>query len=108
MHRWFKGQLPSAATTRQGGLKLYIKRAEAPTLVLQSKNKQHFNARVLIETRSKAITVPSIAVQRGPKGLYVWEVRADSIARMRPIAIGPMTDDLRYSPRNSQPLRPVA
>ena len=29
----FKGQLPSAATARQGGLKLYIKRAEAPTLV---------------------------------------------------------------------------
>jgi membrane fusion protein, multidrug efflux system len=52
------------------------------------------NARVLIETRRNAITVPSIAVQRGPKGLYVWEVRADSIARMRPIAIGPMTDDL--------------
>ena len=47
----FKGQLPSAATTRQGGLKLYIKRAEAPTLVLQSKNKQHCRLALILEFR---------------------------------------------------------
>jgi multidrug efflux system membrane fusion protein len=52
------------------------------------------NARVLIETRSRATTVPSAAVQRGPQGLFVWGIGADDSVQMRPITLGPPTDDL--------------
>jgi multidrug efflux system membrane fusion protein len=52
------------------------------------------NARVLMETRSGATTVPAVAVQRGPQGLFVWAVGADDTVKMRPIAVGPPTDDL--------------
>jgi membrane fusion protein, multidrug efflux system len=52
------------------------------------------NARVLIETRSRATTVPSAAVQRGPQGLFVWGIGADDTVQMRPVTVGPPTDDL--------------
>lgn len=39
---------------------------------------QFVNARLLIETRPGAITVPSAAVQRGLNGLYVFTVKPDA------------------------------
>ena len=50
------------------------------------------NARVLLETRPDAITVPSVAVQRGPQ--FVWALAADNTVQMRPIAVGPPADDV--------------
>jgi multidrug efflux system membrane fusion protein len=52
------------------------------------------NARVLLETRRGAVTVPSVAVQRGPQGLFVWALGPDDTVQMRPIAVGPLTADL--------------
>ena len=52
------------------------------------------NARVLLETRPDAVTLPSVAVQRGPQGLFVWGIGADNAAQMRPITVGPPTDDV--------------
>lgn len=52
------------------------------------------NARVLFETRAAATTVPSVAVQRGPQGLFVWGIGADNAAQMRPITVGPPADDV--------------
>jgi membrane fusion protein, multidrug efflux system len=52
------------------------------------------NARVLIDTQHDALVVPSVAVQRGPKGLFAWVVSADGAAQMRPIVAGPATGDL--------------
>jgi hypothetical protein len=52
------------------------------------------NARVLLETRPDAITVPSVAVQRGPQGLFVWALAADNAVQMQPIAVGPPADDV--------------
>ena len=39
------------------------------------------NARVLLETRSNVVVVPSAAVQRGPQGLFVWIVTANNTGR---------------------------
>ena len=36
------------------------------------------NARVLLDTRSAAVVVPSAAVQRGPQGLFAWTVTANN------------------------------
>jgi multidrug efflux system membrane fusion protein len=52
------------------------------------------NARLLLETRSNAVVVPPTAVQRGPNGLFAWIVTAKDTAAVRPIAVGPMTDDM--------------
>jgi multidrug efflux system membrane fusion protein len=52
------------------------------------------NARLLVETRSGALVVPSGAVQRGPDGLYAWVVDDKNVAQMRKIEVGPSTGDL--------------
>jgi multidrug efflux system membrane fusion protein len=52
------------------------------------------NARLLLETRSNAIVVPSTAVQRGPQGLYTWFVTPNNTAAVRQIRVGPIAGDL--------------
>jgi multidrug efflux system membrane fusion protein len=52
------------------------------------------NARLLLETRSNALVVPSSAVQRGPQGLTAWIVTEKNTAEMRKIAVGPTTGPL--------------
>jgi multidrug efflux system membrane fusion protein len=52
------------------------------------------NARVLVDTRSKAVVVPSAAVQRGPNGLFIWTVAANDTAEPRAIEVGPRTEKL--------------
>ena len=41
--------------------------------------------RILITTQKNAVTVPAVAVQRGPDGFYVWVVKPDKTAEQRPI-----------------------
>jgi membrane fusion protein, multidrug efflux system len=43
------------------------------------------NARLLVETRQNALTVPSAAVQQGPNGSYVYVVGNDNAVSIRPI-----------------------
>jgi len=52
------------------------------------------NARVLLETRSNAVVVPSAAIQRGPNGLFIWTVTGKDVAEPRPIETGPTYDNL--------------
>jgi multidrug efflux system membrane fusion protein len=43
------------------------------------------HSRILITTRKDAVTIPPVAVQRGPDGLYVWVINSDNNAEQRPI-----------------------
>jgi membrane fusion protein, multidrug efflux system len=52
------------------------------------------NARVLLETRSNTVVVPSAAVQRGPNGLFVWTVAANDVVEPHPIEVGPTSGTL--------------
>jgi multidrug efflux system membrane fusion protein len=52
------------------------------------------NARLLLETQSNALAVPSSAVQRGPRGLFAWIVTANNTAEPREIEVGATTGDL--------------
>jgi len=52
------------------------------------------NARLLLETQSKVLSVPSSALQRGPQGLFAWIVTANNTAEPRAIEVGPTTGDL--------------
>jgi membrane fusion protein, multidrug efflux system len=40
---------------------------------------------LLITTRKNVVTIPAIALQRGPEGYYVWVVKADETVEQRPI-----------------------
>jgi membrane fusion protein, multidrug efflux system len=50
--------------------------------------------RILITIRKDAITVPSVAVQRGPNGLYTWVVKPDNTVDQRSIETTPVDNDL--------------
>jgi membrane fusion protein, multidrug efflux system len=41
--------------------------------------------RILITTRKDAVTIPPVALQRGPDGLYVWVIKPDNTVEQRPI-----------------------
>jgi membrane fusion protein, multidrug efflux system len=46
------------------------------------------NARLLLIIRKDATVIPPLAVQRGPKGLFTWVVKADNTVEPRPIKTG--------------------
>jgi membrane fusion protein, multidrug efflux system len=39
----------------------------------------------LVTTRKNAVTVPTVAVQRGPDGYYVWVIKPDDTVEQRPV-----------------------
>ncbi|HTV37442.1 MAG TPA: efflux RND transporter periplasmic adaptor subunit [Xanthobacteraceae bacterium] len=41
--------------------------------------------RILITTHKNAVTVPTVALQRGPDGLYVWVIKPDNTVEQRPV-----------------------
>ena len=47
------------------------------------------NARVLVSTEKNALTIPSVAIQRGPNGMFAYVVKNDSTVEMRPLKVGP-------------------
>ncbi|HTA65811.1 MAG TPA: efflux RND transporter periplasmic adaptor subunit [Xanthomonadaceae bacterium] len=48
---------------------------------------QFVDAKLLVQTRQHVVTMPTAAVQRGPKGLYAYVVAAGDKAQMRTIKI---------------------
>ena len=48
---------------------------------------QFVNARLLVEVRRGATVIPAPAIQRGPQGTFVYVVKADRTATVRPITI---------------------
>jgi membrane fusion protein, multidrug efflux system len=51
-------------------------------------------ARMLTETRKGAIVVPTVAIQHGPQGTYVYAVGADKTAQMKPVTVALTTGDV--------------
>jgi membrane fusion protein, multidrug efflux system len=50
--------------------------------------------RILITTQKDAVTLPSVAVQRGPESMYVWVVKQDNTVEQRPITALIVSEDL--------------
>jgi len=48
---------------------------------------QFVNMHLLLETRKNNTVVPTAAIQRGPQGTYVFGVKADKTAEMRPVTV---------------------
>jgi multidrug efflux system membrane fusion protein len=53
---------------------------------------QLVNARLLLETRQDAITVPASAVQQGPSGSYAWIITPAGQAEMKPVKVAQISD----------------
>ena len=53
--------------------------------VLQLWPGQFVNVRLLIDTLKGVVMIPTGAVQRGPNGTFVYVVKDDNTASMRPI-----------------------
>ncbi len=53
---------------------------------------QLVNAHLLLDTRHDAITVAGSAVQQGPDGTYVYVVRPDQTAELRPVHVADIND----------------
>jgi multidrug efflux system membrane fusion protein len=49
---------------------------------------QFVNARLLVEVRHDTIIVPAAAIQRGPQGAFVYVVKSDKTATVRPVTLG--------------------
>ena len=48
--------------------------------------------RMLVTTRKDAVTVPPVALQRGPDGLYVWVIKPDKTVEQRPVSAQSVSD----------------
>ncbi|MEO8704721.1 MAG: efflux RND transporter periplasmic adaptor subunit [Kofleriaceae bacterium] len=44
-------------------------------------------ARMLVETRTDVLVIPTVAIQRGPQGAFVYVVGADKTAAMKPVTV---------------------
>jgi membrane fusion protein, multidrug efflux system len=51
------------------------------------------NARLLLNVRKDAVVVPPVAVQRGPRGLFAWVLKADNTVEPRPITTDATSGD---------------
>src|SRR5262249_56876849 len=54
---------------------------------------QFVNARLLLDTKRGATVVPAAAVQRSPKGAFVYVVKSDGTAAARPVTPGVTESD---------------
>jgi membrane fusion protein, multidrug efflux system len=106
------GKLPVAALDREGltelangELRVIDNMVVSSTATIRLKavfpNKDHklwpnlfVKARLLLETRKDALVVPSIAIQRGPQGPFVYVVAQDETVAVRMVKIELSLDEL--------------
>ena len=62
-------------------------KAEFPNAGLALWPGQFVNVRLLIDTLKGVMVIPTGAVQRGPNGTFVYVVKDDNTAAMRPIVV---------------------
>ncbi|MFZ0844336.1 MAG: efflux RND transporter periplasmic adaptor subunit [Pseudolabrys sp.] len=62
-------------------------KAEFPNANLQLWPGQFVNVRLLIDTLKQVVVIPTGAVQRGPNGTFVFVIKDDNTAGMRPITV---------------------
>ena len=52
------------------------------------------NVRIQVDTRAQAVVVPNAAIQRGPKGMFVWALTDQNTAVIKPVQTGPSVEDI--------------
>jgi multidrug efflux system membrane fusion protein len=59
--------------------------------------------RVALDTQKGAVTVPPVALQRGPQGLYAWVIKTDNTVEQRPLEATPVSDDVAIVTKGLSP-----
>jgi membrane fusion protein, multidrug efflux system len=59
--------------------------------------------RVKVDTRKDAVTIPPVALQRGPNGFYAWVIKADDTAEQRTIDASTVNDDVTIVTKGLKP-----
>jgi multidrug efflux system membrane fusion protein len=67
-------------------------KAEFPNTNLQLWPGQFVNVRLLIDTRRQVVVVPTAAVQRGPRGTFVFVIKDDNTVTVRQVAVAQQDD----------------
>jgi multidrug efflux system membrane fusion protein len=116
-----KGPLPVTALSRdgqtelgKGQLELIDNQINATTSTIRCKAifpnpnralwpNQFVKARLLLNTRQGALTVPAVAVQRGPKGTFAYVVGPDQKAVMRPIEVATIEGETALIAKGIEP-----
>ncbi|MFH1026630.1 MAG: efflux RND transporter periplasmic adaptor subunit [Pseudomonadota bacterium] len=55
---------------------------------------QFVNLSIILAVKNNAVVVPSQAIQTGQKGPFVFVVKQDATAEIRPVAVGPVTQEV--------------
>lgn len=61
------------------------------------------HVRLKVDTRKDAVTIPPVALQRGPNGFYAWVIKADDTAEQRPIDASTVNDDVTIVTKGLKP-----
>jgi multidrug efflux system membrane fusion protein len=64
---------------------------------------QFVNLSITLATKNNAVVVPSQAVQTGQKGQFVFVVKADATAELRPVVTGPVVKEMTVIETGLQP-----
>jgi len=78
-------------------------KAEFPNVELQLWPGQFVNVRLLIDTLKDVVVIPTGAVQRGPNGTFVFVVKDDNTAAMRPITVAKQDETQTVVPNGVVP-----
>jgi multidrug efflux system membrane fusion protein len=52
------------------------------------------HVRVAVDTQAGVLTVPPVALQRGPQGFYTWVVKSDNTVEQRPVEANQINDEI--------------
>jgi multidrug efflux system membrane fusion protein len=58
---------------------------------------------IQVNLRKQAVTIPPVALQRGPNGLYAWVIKSDRTAEQRPIDATTVSDDVTIVSKGLEP-----
>ena len=52
------------------------------------------HVRVAVDTQAGVLTVPPVALQRGPQGYYTWVIKSDDTVEQRPVEANQVNDEV--------------
>jgi multidrug efflux system membrane fusion protein len=90
----FAGQLTFLDNSVQASSGTVMLRATVPNAGHQLWPGQFVNIRLILATLPKAVLVPATATQDSSKGPFVYVVKEDSTAELRPVKLGQRQGDL--------------
>jgi multidrug efflux system membrane fusion protein len=61
------------------------------------------HVRVAVETQAGAVTVPPVALQRGPQGFYAWVIKSDNTVEQRPVEATQVNDEIAIVSKGLSP-----